>query len=235
MVTFLFTDIEGSTRLWERYPDEMSRALARYEEIVRSTVEARDGFVFSAAGDGLAVAFAWARDAVAAAVDAQRDLLAEYWPEPMVLRVRMGAHTGEARERDQDYFGPPVNQAARLMGTAKGGQIVVSEVTATALGSLPGLELVDLGSHRLRGITDPVRAFAVRAEGLEWLERPLRTAKDAVGNLPLPASDFVGRASELEELVADVRSRRLVTLTGAGGVGKTRLAGEAAWRAGEGF
>src|SRR5262249_58993351 len=121
-VTFRFTDIESSPRLWDERPDVMAVALARHDALVRSVVEAHDGFVFSTGGDGFAVAFGSARSALAAAVAAQRALTGEPWPEPVELWVRMGLHTGEAEERGGDYFGPPVNRAARVMAAAHGGQ-----------------------------------------------------------------------------------------------------------------
>ena len=137
-VTFLFTDIEGSTRLWETAPAAMEGALARHDVILRGAVDEHGGVVFATGGDGLAAAFGRAGDAVVAAVDAQRRLQAEPWPEATPLRVRMGLHTGEAQERDGDFFGPPVNRAARITAAAHGGQIVVSGATAGVLGPLSG-------------------------------------------------------------------------------------------------
>ncbi len=181
-VTFLFTDIHGSTRLWDEHPDAMQIALARHDEIVRKAIDTFHGYLFSTGGDGVAAAFGRAADAVASAVDAQRALQIEQWPEPVVLQVRMGVHTGEVQERDGDYFGQPVNRAARLMAAAHGGQILVSEVTASVMDRPVAEALVNLGSHRLRGWPDPIRVFGVRAEGLSWVDQPLLTA--AVGNLP---------------------------------------------------
>jgi len=132
-VTFLFTDIEGSTPLWDAHPVAMGAALARHDAIVRKAIDAADGHVFSTGGDGFAAVFARAGNAVSAAVAAQRELALEPWPEAVNPRVRMGLHTGEVEERDGDYFGPPVNRAARLMGAAHGGQVVVSELTAGLL------------------------------------------------------------------------------------------------------
>jgi class 3 adenylate cyclase len=129
-VTFLFTDIEGSTRLWEAVPDAMRSALARHDALVRRAIEACGGFVFSTGGDGMAAVFSRAADALAAAADAQAALRSEAWPTGTELRVRMGLHTGEADERDGDYFGAAVNRAARLMSVAHGGQVVVSEAAA---------------------------------------------------------------------------------------------------------
>ena len=159
-VTFLFTDIEGSTQLWEAAPDAMRSALARHDVILTTAVERRGGYVFSSAGDGIAAAFQRSADGVAAAVDAQRALGAEAWPDGAVLRVRMGVHTGEADERDGNYFGTPLNRAARLMAAAHGGQILVSDITAGLLEGAPGIALVDrpeplrqrVGQVPLRGV-----------------------------------------------------------------------------------
>jgi predicted ATPase/class 3 adenylate cyclase len=222
-VTFLFTDIEASSRLWDEHPEEMSAALARHDDIIRTAVSARGGVVFTTGGDGVGVVFQRSIDAVIAAVDAQRTLLAERWPEGIDLRVRMGVNSGTSVERNGDYLGPPVNKAARLMAAAHGGQIVVSEVTRALLPDTAPVELVDLGSHRLRGLTHPTHAFGVRADGLEWLDRPLTTAP-APGNLPKPATQWFGSAADLQHRASALAGQRLVTLTGAGGVGKSRLA-----------
>src|SRR3954465_8732652 len=153
-VTFLFTDIEASTRLWDEHPGAMRAALARHDEIVRKAVDAFDGFVFSAGGDGFAAAFRRAGDGVGAAVMAQRALSGEPWPDSVVLRVRMGLHTGEVEERDGGYFGSPLNRAARLMASTEGGHVVMSSVTAALADRVAGVELVDLGAVRLRGLVD---------------------------------------------------------------------------------
>ena len=158
-VIFVFTDIEGSTGLWEAAPERMSVALERHDVIVRSAVEAHAGYMFSSGGDGFAVAFARAGDAVAAAVEAQGRLTAEAWPAGFSIRVRMGLHTGEVTERDGDYFGTAVNQAARLMALGSGGQVLCSQVTAGLVGA--GVKLVDLGEHRLRDLSAPQRIFQV--------------------------------------------------------------------------
>ena len=220
-VTFLFTDIEGSTRLWDEHPVVMQSALARHDEILRAVIDAHGGFVFSTGGDGVGAAFQRAGDAVTAAIEAQRHLRGEAWPAPVVLRVRMGVHTGEAQERDGDYFGPPLNRAARIMAASHGGQILLSGVTA---GIVAGVELVDLGEHRLRDLSGATRLFQVRAEGLVSAFPPLRTVDAVPGNLAVQSTSFVGRDAEVAELAGLVRAHRLVTLTGVGGVGKTRLA-----------
>ena len=216
VVTFLFTDIEGSTRRWESDADAMRVALAAHDKALRSAIEAHDGFVFSHTGDGMAAAFSSPMSAVEAAVDAQREL---------ELPVRMGIATGEAELRDNDYFGTVLNRAARIMAAGHGGQILLAESTA---GLLSGVDLADLGSRRLRDLPNPLNVFQVQAPGLRTDFPPLRTLDPIPGNLRRAASAIVGRDAELADIVAAVRSRRLVTLTGVGGVGKTRLALEVA-------
>ena len=224
-VTFLFTDIEASTRLWEEHPGAMPVALERHDEIVRSAIAGRGGYVFSTAGDSFAAAFARAGDAVRAAVDAQRALGLERWPGETPVRVRMGLCTGEAQERNGDYFGSALNRAARVMAAGHGGQILLARSTAAVVG---GVELVDLGEHRLRDLSGVEHLFQVVADGLVSTFPPLRTAVAVPNNIPLSVDQFVGRAEELAEVVATLGSSRLVTLTGVGGTGKTRLALEAA-------
>jgi predicted ATPase/class 3 adenylate cyclase len=227
-VTFLFTDIEGSTQLWEASEQAMQGAVARHDSILREAVEAHGGFVFATTGDGMGAAFSRAGDAVAAALTAQRDLRETAWPAGVEMRVRMGLHTGEAHERDGDYFGPPVNRAARVMAAANGGQVAVSSVTR-ALVQLPGVEFLDLGAHTLRGIPDQIQLFGITSIELPWLDAPLRTSRGTGAHLPHPVNEVIGRAAEVPRLVAELPRRRLVTLTGPGGVGKTRLAVEVAW------
>jgi predicted ATPase/class 3 adenylate cyclase len=222
-VTFLFTDLEGSTRLWEEHPDAMSPALARHDEILRGAVEARRGHVVKTTGDGIHAAFATAHDALDAAVAAQLELAAEPFPDTGALMVRMGVHTCEAEYRDGDYYGSEVNRAARLMGVAHGGQILVSLATS-ALVREGSVELVDLGEHRLRDLTNTERVFEVRAPGLAAGFAPLRALDALPGNLPRQVTTFVGREAEIMSLAGLVRGSALVTLTGVGGVGKTRLA-----------
>jgi hypothetical protein len=203
------------------------------DAIVTTAVERHAGVVFSSSGDGFAAAFSRAADAVIAAVESQKELQSEPWTDGPPIRVRIGVHTGEVEERDGNYFGPALNSAARLMGAAHGGQLVVSEVTARLLPRRDTWTLVDLGLHRLKGIAEPMRVFGVRAEGLAEVERGLHTSA-VTGNLPVPLTSFVGRQDEIARLSEEVLGRRLITLTGTGGVGKTRLAVEVGHAVAEG-
>jgi predicted ATPase/class 3 adenylate cyclase len=215
-VTFLFTDVEGSTRRWEQEPAAMREALANHDEILRRAIERHGGVVFATGGDGFAAAFGRAGDAVAGAASAQAELQATD-----SLRVRMGMHTGEAVERGGDYYGPTVNRAARLMAVAHGGQVLLSRATQELVS---GCELVDLGEHRLRDLSRAEHVFQLAAPGL-WNEFPALRSLDAfAGNLPLQLTSFVGRDEELAAVTAAVSDARLVTIIGVGGVGKTRLA-----------
>jgi predicted ATPase/class 3 adenylate cyclase len=226
-VTFLFTDLEGSTRLWELYPDAMKVASARHDALLREVIEAHHGSIVKMTGDGAHAVFASARDALDAAVFVQERLRSMAWDNTEPLKVRMGLHTAETEMRDGDYFGSEVNRAARLMNIAHGGQIVVSAATAS-LAEAAGIELHDLGEHRLAGLSRPERVWQVSAPGQGSEFPPLRSLDARPGNLPRQMTSFVGRDAEVAEVAALVRSRPLVTLTGVGGVGKTRLAFEVA-------
>src|SRR5690349_7822220 len=204
----------------------MKDALARHDEILRDAINAHDGHVVKTTGDGVHAAFGTAQNALAAAVTAQRSLTAESWPEIGALRVRMGAHTGAADLRDGDYYGTAVNKAARLMSVAHGGQIVLSHATEELVrdAAMDGLELVDLGEHRLRDLARAEHVFQVVAPDLER-EFPRLASLDAFPtNLPVQATSFVGRERDVDGVAAALESSRLVTITGVGGVGKTRLA-----------
>lgn len=212
MVTFLFTDIEGSTRRWEADPEAMRVELAAHDEVLCSAVDSRGGWVFKHTGDGMCAAFSSARAAVDAAIDAQR---------VVGLPVRMGVGTGEAELRGEDYFGPALNRAARVMAAGDGGQILVAATTAALV---DGVDPVDSGEQRLRDLAGVHRLFQVRADGLPTSFPALRTLDAVPGNLPVQATSFVGRETEVAEVVALVRAHRFVILTGVGGVGRTRLA-----------
>jgi predicted ATPase/class 3 adenylate cyclase len=225
--TFLFTDIEGSSRLWETHEAAMRTALADHDRVICQTVEANRGRVFSHMGDGVAAEFPSAIDAVRAAAEIQRQLLEADHREIGRLLVRMGLHSGEAEERDGDFFGPTVNRAARIMSAGHGGQIVVSEVTRR-LAEPGGLEFIDLGEHRLRDLGRPETIHQLTARGLSRDFPPLRTLTEAANNLPVQLTSFVGRDEELTHLLRLLGGSRLVTITGVGGVGKTRVALQAA-------
>jgi predicted ATPase/class 3 adenylate cyclase len=228
-VTFLFTDLEGSTRLWQEQADAMHEALARHDELVRTAVEARGGYIVKTTGDGAHAAFGDAVAAIAAAVDAQRALSAEPWPEATELRVRIGIHTGPAEQRDGDYYGTAVNRAARLMSVAHGGQIIVSLATEQLVrDELDGVDLVDLGEHGLRDLARPERVFQIVHPDLRAEFPPLHSLDVHPTKLPAQVTEFVGRAAELAAVSKELAQSRVVTLTGAGGVGKTRLAVQAA-------
>jgi predicted ATPase/class 3 adenylate cyclase len=222
-VTFLFTDLEGSTRLWEEHADAMASALARHNEIVRDAVETNGGFVVKTTGDGFHAAFANASEALDAAVAAQRALQAEPWPETVPLRARMGVHTGEANRRDGDYYGPALNHAARLMGIAHGGQIVCSGIVAHLTGGT-AYELEDLGLHRLRDVDSAMQVFQVNAPDLESRFAPLESLDAYRSNLPRELSGFVGRTDDVIAVSKALAEARVVSIVGVGGAGKTRLA-----------
>ena len=216
VVTFLFTDVEGSTRRWEADADAMRVALAAHDEVLRGAIETHGGWLFKHTGDGVCAAFASPRSAVDAAVAAQQEL---------ELSVRMGIATGEAELRGADYFGVVLNRAARVMAAGHGGQVLLADSTA---GLLSGMDLIDLGPRRLRDISMPVGVFQVLAEGLHTGFPPLRGLDASSGNLRPSVTSFIGRESEVAELQTTLKAHRVVTLTGVGGVGKTRLALEVA-------
>jgi class 3 adenylate cyclase len=225
-VTFLFTDIEGSTRLWEKHPDAMRVALDRHNTILRLAIEAHGGSVFKTVGDQFCTAFPTAPDALAGALDAQRALLAEPWSEIPALRVRMALHTGVVQEQDGDYFGPPLNRVARLLKAAHGGQTLLSlAAEAQVLGALPdGAGLRDLGAHHLPDLQQPENVFQLVHTDLSADFPPIRTLDVLPHNLPRQLTAFIGREKEFAEVRQLLSSSPLLTLTGAGGCGKTRLA-----------
>lgn len=212
VVTFLFTDIEGSTRRWESDADAMRAALAAHDKVLRTTIDAHGGYVFSHSGDGMAAAFSSPMSAVGAAIDAQRELQ---------LPVRMGIATGEAELRDDDYFGTVLNRAARVMAAGHGGQILVADSTA---GLLNNFDLLNLGPRRLRDVPNPITLFQLRSPGLRSQFPPLRTLDSTRGNFRPATTSLIGREDEVTAISTALCSTRLVTLTGVGGVGKTRLA-----------
>jgi class 3 adenylate cyclase len=229
---FLFTDVEGSTRLWERLPEAMKAALERHDRILQAAVAASGGRVVKTTGDGIMAVFSSAAAAVRACLTAQQDLAAEPWGSTEPLRVRMGLHAGEAATRSSDYFGPAVNRTARIMAVGHGSQVLLSSAAATlATDRLPeGAGLRDLGAHRLKDLGRPERLFQLVHPDLADAFPPLATLDRRPNNLPTQTSTFVGRDAELEEIGRRLgdEAMRLLTLTGPGGTGKTRLALRAA-------
>lgn len=228
METILFTDIEGSTRLWEEHGDAMAKSLARHDEILARTIDARNGRILKTTGDGMIAVFEDPEDGVRAAVVVQRELGAEPWDPSTPIRIRIGIHSGDTEQRGDDLFGPVMNRAARIMAAAHGGQILVSGTAADlARSHLPAeTGFIDLGLHRLKDLTTPERLYQVTTDGLPSNFPPPRTLDGRPNNLPQQTTEFVGRESDLTavQLMMDSPSARLVTITGPGGAGKTRLA-----------
>jgi predicted ATPase/class 3 adenylate cyclase len=225
--TFLFTDIEGSTRLWEDHGAAMRRALADHDRLLLEIIDRHHGRVFAQMGDGVAAAFSSAEDALQSAAEIQQGVAASTQPEIGSLKLRIGIHSGEVEERDGDFFGPAVNRAARIMAAGHGGQVLVSDVTGR-LAPTDEFALLDLGEHRLRDLGRPERIHQLLVPGLPADFPRLRTLTEARSNLPVQLTTFVGRDAEVAEVLDLLERHRLVTITGVGGVGKTRVALQAA-------
>lgn len=228
IVTFLFTDIEGSTRLLEEHPEKYPAALARHDVLLRGAIQEHGGFIFESVGDAIYAAFARPGNAARAALTAQLRLLDGPWPPGVTIRVRMGIHTGEAHLKDGHYFGAALYRCARLAAAAHGGQVVLSSAAAELLGEPleDGAGLRDLGQHRLKDLQRPERFYELLHPKLPSAFPRLRVLSGHANNLPFQATRFVGREHDIQAVVTCLRSRdvRLVTLTGPGGTGKTRLA-----------
>jgi predicted ATPase/class 3 adenylate cyclase len=221
--TFLFTDIEGSTRLVRALGDRYPELLERQRQLISTAVEGAGGRVFGSEGDALFAVFAAAGAAISAAADAQRGLAGERWPDDGLVRVRMGIHSGEALLAGGDYVGLPLHQVARITSAGHGGQVLVSEAARQLAGQLPGeLDLRDLGERRLKDLAAPERLYQLVGDGLDDEFPPLRTLDARPNNLPVQLTSFVGR-DELAAARAALDATRLLTLTGPGGTGKTRL------------
>src|SRR5215211_7427823 len=230
-LTFVFADLESSTRLWERFPDAMKGAMERHEEILRDAVNGAGGRVVKTTGDGLMAVFGSPSAAVAAALEAQRALQRGGWGETGPLRVRMGIHVGVAQQRAADFYGPPVNRTARIMAAAHGGQVLLSLEAARLADPLPAdAGLRDLGEHRLKDLAQPEHIFQLTHPSLVTDLPPLATLSERPNNLPTQTSEFFGREIQLSAIrdLLDADRVRLLTLTGPGGIGKTRLALQAA-------
>jgi len=237
-VTFVFTDIEGSSALWERSPTAMQQAVADHDATITSAIVEHGGIVFKALGDGFGCAFQDPADALTAVVAAQRALQEKRWPSEVgALRVRMAIHTGRASLRDGDYFGPTLNRTARLMSLATGEQVLVSSASAALLLDALGNEIAlrELGSYRLKDLALPEITFQVIAPGLRSDFPPIADVDTRPNNLPYQTSSFVGRDREVLEVRELLRDRRIVTLAGMGGIGKTRLALQVASETIDGF
>jgi predicted ATPase/class 3 adenylate cyclase len=229
-IAFLFSDIEGSTRRWDAYGDAMRDALRRHDEILQAEIERRRGYVFKTIGDAFCAAFWSVPEALAAAVEAQRSLAKEDFGAVDGLRVRMAISAGEADERAGDYFGTPVNRAARLLSAGHGAQILVSGEAADLLaGDLPaGVTLRHLGTLALRDLKVPERVYQPIAADLRTEFKALRALETPPNNLPLQTTTFVGRSEDVIRIERLLEAERLITVVGVGGMGKTRLALEAA-------
>ena len=226
-VTFLFTDIEGSTRLWELHPETMAVALASHNQVLQDVLAQHRGHVFKTVGDAFCSAFSDPSLAVAAAVDAQRALHNNGWPSDIgELRVRMAIHTGSAARRERDYFGPTINRVARLLSIAHGGQILLSSASAALLANvqLDGVVFRDLGLHRLKDLKQAEPTYQVVADGLRANFPALASLDVHPNNLPSQLSSFIGRTDELTRVQQRLAEYRVVTIAGSGGIGKTRLA-----------
>src|SRR5215211_7488776 len=228
-LTFLLTDIEGSTRLWETEPEAMEVALQRHDRLLAEVIESHGGAVITSRGEGdsFFAVFHSAVSAVEAAGMCQLRLGREVWPANMALRVRMGLHTGEVRVRGGDHVDyTPINRCARVRAAGHGGQVLLTKATSdlVAGGLGGGFGLKRLGGFRLRDLAEPELIFQLTHADLQMDFPPIHTVAERTGNLPLQVSSFIGRGRELAQTAAALGEARLVTLTGAGGVGKTRLA-----------
>lgn len=226
-ITFLFTDIEGSTRLWELDRTLMQAALARHDELMRLQIETNGGYVFKTVGDAFCAAFQTAGEAMLAALDCQCALAAESWDVPGGIRVRMAIHTGACEERDGDYFGRPLNRIARLLSIGYGAQTLVSLVTSELLRDIlpESVVLRDLGAHRLKDLNRPESVFQLDSRDAPAEFPPLKSLDHHPNNLPIQPNPFIGREREMLALRALLLEpdTRVITLTGPGGTGKTRL------------
>ena len=248
-LAFLFTDIEGSTKLWEAHPEAMRAALARHDALMRAAIVRANGYVFKTVGDAFCAAFAQPQDALAAALALQQALHDEPWPAATPLRVRMALHAGEAQWRDGDYFGPPLNVVARLLSVSRGGQTLLSAAVKVALGDAPpvGAHIENHGCYRLKGVETPVEVCEIGVAGRSAFAPPSDTdhvyrvvqvgdlwqpVRAIRHNLPAERDAFVGRTHELHALAQRLDAgARLLTVLGPGGSGKTRFVGRygSAW------
>ena len=230
LITYLFTDVQGSTTLWQQFPQEMTDVMARHDSMMRSAVEENRGSVVRPRGEGDSIfaVFPRATDAIGAACSAQQLLQRETWPEGIAISVRMAIHTGESELREHDYYGATVNRCARLRSIAHGGQILISEATAQLVRDnlSEEISLRDMGSHRLKNLQRAEQVFQLVHPGLPADFPALVSLDSHPNNLPVQMTSFIGREEEIEEVNRLLATARLVTLLGAGGSGKTRLSQE---------
>ena len=230
MVTraFLFTDIEGSTQLWERNRAAMSADLRSHDDLLRRVIADSGGTVFKTVGDAFCVVFPSVHDAVSTSISIQLELRRVSWLAQEGIRVRAAVHVGECDERDGDYFGPTLNRAARLLSAANGGQVLASEAVAILAGTtdISGAGFVSRGHHRLKDIPEPFHIYEIAHTQFERVSAELNTLSGRPNNLVKPNTTMIGRESETEELLRllTTGSQRFLTITGSGGTGKTRIA-----------
>ena len=224
-VTFLFTDIEGSTRLWEQEPERMRPVMARHDAVSKAAVERHHGTIVKMTGDGVHAAFNSPLDALIATLEIQQLLSAPDATDGLALPLRCGLHAGIDERRDGDFYGRAVNRAARIMSAAHGGQMLLSKAVAEQVsGALPeGVSLRDLGTVRLRDLSSPEHIFQVLHPQLRADFPALRSLEGTPNNLTQQLNSFIGRERELAEIKEMLASNRLVTLLGMGGIGKSRL------------
>lgn len=229
-LTFFYTDIEGSTRLWEQEPEAMRTAIEQHNTVLQTAIDVQGGRVFRTAGDAFCAAFSSAPAAVAAATDAQRCLQREKWGLSESLRVRLVLHSCEAEEHAGDYLGAGLNRVGRLLAACHGGQTLLSLATKELVRDHlpPDTQLLDLGQHRLRDLAYPERIYQLLIDGLPENYPPLKTLDVQPNNLPVQLTSFIGRQRELSEVIRLLAATHLLTLTGPGGTGKSRLSLQAA-------
>jgi predicted ATPase/class 3 adenylate cyclase len=225
-VTFLFTDLVGSTQLWEVFPEAMHASMAQHDAFLKQAISSHQGKIVKKTGDGIHAAFASPADAVYAAIEGQKRVQSEEWGETGPLLVRMGLHIGDSQFREGDYYGSTLNRAARIMSIGHGGQILISAEVQLLLKNNSALpfQMFDLGEHRLKGFRRPEKIYQVLHPDLPAKFPPLTSISAIPNNLPLQTTEFIGREQEIEALIQKFPGTRLLTLTGPGGTGKTRLA-----------